>query len=63
MTKSKAKMTPEAAARIQGNAAKQNGGQVPKGDFAGRAQRAAAKNQKQTKQECHHEQAKPELPK
>ncbi|MEZ9687288.1 hypothetical protein AB4453_09435 [Vibrio atlanticus] len=37
MTKSKAPMTPEAAARIQGNAAKQNGGQVPKGDFAGRA--------------------------
>ena len=51
MTKSKTPMTPEAAARIQGNAAKQNGGQVPKGDFAGRAQRAAAHNQKQGKQE------------
>ena len=49
MPKSKAPMTPEAAARIQGNAAKQNGGQVPKGDFARRAQRAATNNQKQGK--------------
>ncbi|SON49925.1 hypothetical protein [Vibrio tapetis] len=49
MTKSKAPMTPEAAARIQGNVAKKNGGQVPKGDFAGRAQRAAENNQKQSK--------------
>ncbi len=49
MSKNKAPMTPEAAARIQGNAAKKNGGQVPKGDFAGRAQRAAENNQKQGK--------------
>ena len=49
MTKSKTPMTPEAAARIQGHAAKQHGGQGPKGDFAGRAQRAAAHNQKQVK--------------
>ncbi|TFH93606.1 MULTISPECIES: hypothetical protein [Vibrio] len=49
MTKSKTPMTPEAAARIQGNAAKKNGGNVPKGDFAGRAQRAAHNNQKQSK--------------
>lgn len=49
MAKSKTPMTPEAAARIQANAAKQHGGQVPKGDFAGRAQRAAANNQKQGK--------------
>ncbi len=49
MTKSKTPMTPEAAARIQGHTAKQNGGQVPKGAFAGRAQRAAAKNQQHGK--------------
>ncbi|MGL5110216.1 MAG: hypothetical protein ACRC7J_14295 [Vibrio ordalii] len=49
MTKSKTPMTPEAAARIQGNVAKQNDGKVPKGDFVGRAQRAAANNQKTSK--------------
>ena len=37
-------MTKSAAARIQGNAAKSNGGGVPKGHFAGRAQAAATKN-------------------
>ena len=35
-------MTPAAAARIQGSAAKANGGTVAKGSFAARAQRAAA---------------------
>ena len=37
-------MTKSAAARIQSNAAKSNGGGAPKGHFAGRAQAAAAKN-------------------
>jgi len=37
-------MTPKAASRIQSATAKQNGGQVSKGSFASRAQRAAAKN-------------------
>lgn len=37
------KMTPTRAAKIQSAADKSNGGQVPKGHFAGRAQRAAAK--------------------
>ena len=36
-------MTSQAAARIQGNSAKANGGGVAKGSFAARAQRAAAK--------------------
>jgi hypothetical protein len=49
MSKNKAPMTPEAAARIQANQAKQNGGQVSKDSFAARAQRAAANNQKQGK--------------
>lgn len=49
MSKSKTPMTPGAAARIQRTVAKQHGGQVPKGDFAGRAQRAAAEHQKQGK--------------
>ncbi len=38
------KMTKSAAARIQSSAAKSNGGGVPKGHFAGRAQAAATKN-------------------
>jgi hypothetical protein len=38
-------MTAEAAARIQSATAKVNGGQVPAGSFAPRAQRAAAVNQ------------------
>ena len=38
------KMTTSAAARIQAGAAKTNGGGVPKGHFAGRAQRGAAHN-------------------
>jgi hypothetical protein len=38
------KMTPPRAAKIQGAVAKSNGGKVPKGNFAGRAQRAATKN-------------------
>ncbi|HHX8263074.1 TPA: hypothetical protein ACVOYJ_004821 [Vibrio diabolicus] len=49
MPRNKAPMTPEAAARIQANQAKQNGGQVSKDSFAARAQRAAANNQKQGK--------------
>lgn len=46
MSKSKTPMTNTAAARIQGAQAKANGGQVAKGSFAARAQRAAAKNSK-----------------
>ncbi|WP_187984839.1 hypothetical protein [Vibrio metschnikovii] len=49
MSKNKAPMPPEAAARIQANQAKQNGGQVAKDSFAARAQRAATNNQKQGK--------------
>lgn len=49
MSKDKTLMTPKAAARIQANQAKQNGGQVNKGSFATRAQRAATINQKQGK--------------
>lgn len=37
-------MTPSAAGRIQGAAAKAGGGQVQSGTFAARAQAAAAKN-------------------
>jgi len=37
-------MSKSAAARIQSSAAKSNGGGVPKGHFAGRAQSGAAKN-------------------
>ncbi|MDG5901560.1 hypothetical protein ACE02Y_13110 [Shewanella xiamenensis] len=44
MTKSKAPMTPSAAARIQSSVAKSNGGTVPKGSFGSRAQSSAAKN-------------------
>jgi len=40
----KTPMTPKAASRIQSATAKANGGSVPKGSFASRAQRAAAKN-------------------
>ena len=40
----KTPMTPKAAAKIQSATAKANGGSVPKGSFAARAQRAAAKN-------------------
>ena len=36
-------MTPQAAARIQSATARQQSGQVAKGSFAARAQRAAAK--------------------
>ncbi|WP_175365414.1 hypothetical protein [Aliivibrio logei] len=49
MTKQKAQMTPEAAARIQGHEAKQNSGQVSKDSFAARAQRAAENNKQQNK--------------
>lgn len=49
MSKNKTPMTTEAAARIQANQAKQNGGQVSKDSFAARAQRAADHNQKQGK--------------
>lgn len=49
MSKDKAPMTSEAAARIHSNQAKQNRGQVSKDSFAARAQRAAANNQKQGK--------------
>lgn len=37
-------MTQSDAARIQSATAKANGGHVPKGGFAARAQRAAARN-------------------
>lgn len=40
----KTPMTPAAAARIQSATAKQTGGQVPKGSFPAKAQKAAAKN-------------------
>ncbi|MBN9133505.1 MAG: hypothetical protein J0H48_09100 [Nitrosospira multiformis] len=39
-------MTPADAARIQSATAKANGGRVPKGSFAARAQGAAAKSGK-----------------
>ena len=42
-SKSTTPMTTKAAARIQGAAAKTNGGKVAKGSFAARAQRAATK--------------------
>ena len=42
----KQKMTPKAAARIQGATAKKSGGGVQKGSFAATAQKAAAKNSK-----------------
>ena len=41
--KSSTPMTTKSAARIQSAAAKSNGGNVAKGSFAARAQRAAAK--------------------
>ena len=37
-------MTPDAVRRIQSATAKANGGQVPKGSFAARAQRVVASN-------------------
>ena len=40
----KGTMTGKAAARVQAAEAKANGGQNPKGGFAARPQRAAAKN-------------------
>ena len=46
MAKSKGKMTPKAAARVQGAAARKSGGKVSKGSFASRAQSAAAKGSK-----------------
>ncbi|QSX39782.1 hypothetical protein [Shewanella cyperi] len=46
MSNNKTPMTPEAAARIKSNEAKQNGGKVGKDSFSARADRAAAKNQK-----------------
>jgi len=48
MSKSASKSTPmstQAAARIHSATAKANGGQVPAGSFASRAQRGAATNQ------------------
>lgn len=48
MSKAKSPMTPNAAARIQGATAKANGGVVPKGSFATRAQSAAAKGPSNT---------------
>lgn len=38
--------TPAAAARVQSAVASKNGGQIPKGDYAGRIQSAAAKGSK-----------------
>ena len=49
MSNQKTPMTPKAAARIQGQAAKQNGGKVSRDSFAARAQSAAANNQKKGK--------------
>ncbi len=40
------KMTTKAAARIQGATAKKNGGVVPKGSFAAKAQSVASKPKK-----------------
>lgn len=40
----KTPMTTEDAARIQSSTAKKNNGQVEKGSFAAKAQKAAAKN-------------------
>ena len=40
----KTPITPKSASRIQSATAKQNGGTVPKGSFASRAQAAAAHN-------------------
>lgn len=40
----KTSMTPKSASRIQSATAKQNGGSVPKGSFASRAQSTAARN-------------------
>lgn len=40
------KMTKKAATRIQSATAKKHNGSVPKGSFASRAMRAAAKNSK-----------------
>lgn len=48
MTQNKSPMTSEAAARIQSSVAKQNGGSIPKGSFAARAQSSAAKNTSNT---------------
>ena len=42
----KGKMTPKAAARVQGSTARKGGGKVSKGSFAARAQRAASKSSK-----------------
>lgn len=44
MAKGKKLMTLKDAARIQSATCRQNGGKTPKGSFASRAQRAAAKN-------------------
>ena len=44
MTKTKTKMTTAAAARIQSATAKKTGGQIPKGSFPAKAQKAAANN-------------------
>tara|TARA_R110000796_G_scaffold79093_6_gene176105 strand:- start:799 stop:948 length:150 start_codon:yes stop_codon:yes gene_type:complete len=45
----KTQMTVEAAARIQSSQSVKNGGAVKVDDFAARAQRAAAKQQQQSK--------------
>ena len=44
MNKPKTPMTQKSAIRIQRATAKNNGGVVPKNNFAGRAQAAAARN-------------------
>ena len=38
-------VTPQDAARVQSTVAKETNGQIPKGHYVGRIQRAAAKNQ------------------
>jgi hypothetical protein len=45
MSTKKSPMTTDAARRIQGQAAKANGGKIAKGSFAAKALSAAAKNE------------------
>ncbi|MEZ8822869.1 hypothetical protein AB6E04_00825 [Vibrio amylolyticus] len=49
MTKSKAPMTPEAAARIKSSNAKSGDGKTAKGSFPARAESAATKNSNSNK--------------
>jgi len=49
MSKAKSTMNQAAASRIQAATAKANGGTVPKGSFAAKAQSTAAKNSTKSK--------------